>query len=112
MEAKSETLYWCPAQTRADRWHAVQLLLHQRGGLRELILKVYFTEFSSLWKTRGTRHRMGREVEIGTNNFCQVELDHLLRISNTELLIHFTAIHAISPVFIASATIILIHLRI
>lgn len=102
MEAESETLYWCPAQTRADRWHAVQLLLHQRGGLRELILKVYFIEFSSLWKTCGTRHLMGHEEEMGTNDFCPVELDHLLRISNEALIIHFTSIHAVSPVFIAS----------
>lgn len=102
MEAESETLYWCPAQTRADRWHAVQLLLHQRGGLRELILKVYFIEFSSLRKTCGTRHLMGHEEEMGTNDFCPVELDHLLRISNEALIIHFTSIHAVSPVFIAS----------
>lgn len=90
MEEESETLYWCPAQTRADRWHAVQLLLlHRRGGLRELILKVYFIEFSSLWKTCGTQRPMGHEEEIGTNNFCLVELDPLLRISNEELMIHF-----------------------
>lgn len=50
------------------------------GGLRELILKVYFIEFSSLWKTCGTRHPMGHEEEMGTNNFCLVELDPLLRI--------------------------------
>lgn len=90
MEEESETLYWCPAQTRADRWHAVQLLLlHWRGGLGELILKVYFIEFSSLWKTCGTQHPMGHEEEIGTNNFCLVELDLLMRISNMELMIDF-----------------------
>ncbi len=92
MEEESETLYWCPAQTRADRWHAVQLLLlHRRGGLRELILKVYFIEFSSLWKTCGTRHPMGHEEEIGTNNFCLVELDPLLRISDMEHTIPFVS---------------------
>ena len=86
MEEESETLYWCPAQTRADRWHAVQLLLlHWRGGLSELILKVYFIEFSSLWKTCGTRRPMGHEEEIGTNNFCLVEFDLFLRISDMEL---------------------------
>lgn len=98
MEEESETLYWCPAQTRADRWHAVQLLLlHWRGGLGELILKVYFIEFSSLWKTSGTQHPIGHEEEIGTNNFCLVELDLLMRISIMERMIDF--IHSFSPVF-------------
>lgn len=89
MEGESETLYWCPAQTRADRWHAVRLLLlRQRGGLGELILKVYFIEFSSLWKTCGSQQPMGREEEIRTNNFCLVELDPVLRIFNMEPMIH------------------------
>lgn len=32
---------------------------------------------------------MGHEEEIGTNNFCLVELDLLMRISNMELMIDF-----------------------
>lgn len=51
-----------------------------------MILKVYFIEFSSLWKTCGTRHPTGHEEEIGTYDFCLVELDPLLRIS---IMIHF-----------------------
>lgn len=51
--------------------------------LIELSLKVYFIEFCSLWKTCGTQNPMGHEEEIGTNNFCPVELDLLLRISTT-----------------------------
>lgn len=35
---------------------------------------------------------MGHEEEIGTNNFCLVELDPLLRISNMELMIHLISL--------------------
>lgn len=56
-----------------------------------MILKVYFIEFSSLWKTCGTRHPMGHEEEIGANNSCLVELDPLLRISNMERTIGFVS---------------------
>lgn len=54
-------------------------------GLRELILKVYLIEFCSLWKTCGIRHPIGHEEEIGTNNFCLVEFDLFVRISNMDL---------------------------
>lgn len=42
---------------------------------------------------------MGHEEEIGTNNFCLVELDPLLRIF--EHGIH-DSLHSFPPVFIAS----------
>lgn len=65
-------------------------------GLRELILKVYFIEFCSLWTTCGTRHPMGHEEELGTNHFCLVESDLCVHISNMELEIHLihSLIHA------------------
>lgn len=100
MEEESETLYWCPAHTRADRWHAVQLLLlHWRVGLGELIVKVYHIESSSLCKNWGTRHPTGHEEEIGTNHFCLVELDPLMRFSNPILFIRrcFHLISCITP---------------
>lgn len=57
-----------------------------------MIFKVYSIEFSFLWKACGTQHPMGHEEELGTNNFCLVELDPLLRISDTEHMIHFITV--------------------
>lgn len=48
----------------------------------ELILKVYFIEFSSLSKTCGTQHQAPPRPE---EDFGTTELDQLVCISNTEL---------------------------
>lgn len=88
--------------TRAERTDGTlfNFFYIRGGGRRELILKVYFSEFLQEKKRRvGPDNPLGREEKTETKIFCTVELDHLRRISNMKTCIHPTSVEA-TPILI------------